>query len=113
MNRYRRQKRLVSLDETEEGTQYAAPTPAPRRRSIRDWSLRPTGAGRALIRRTVHAGRVLPGRSTLAEIARMLTVHESTISRKLDKLAKSLRKQILAGLGRRGLSRRQAGGARG
>jgi RNA polymerase sigma-70 factor (ECF subfamily) len=38
----------------------------------------------------------------------MLGVHESTISRKLDKLAKSLRKQILAGLTRRGLSRRQA-----
>ena len=45
---------------------------------------------------------------TLAEIARMLSVHESTISRKLDKLAKSLRKQILAGLGRRGMSRRPA-----
>jgi RNA polymerase sigma-70 factor (ECF subfamily) len=45
---------------------------------------------------------------TLAEIARTLGVHESTISRKLDKLAKSLRKQILASLGRRGMSRRQA-----
>src|SRR5262249_5786073 len=45
---------------------------------------------------------------TLAEIARMLGVHESTISRKLDKLAKTLRKQILAGLARRGMSRRQA-----
>src|SRR5205807_3144107 len=49
----------------------------------------------------------LDGR-TLAEIARMLGVHESTISRKLDKLGKSLRKQILAGLTRRGMSRRQA-----
>src|SRR6202008_22927 len=45
---------------------------------------------------------------TLAEIARMLSVHESTISRKLDKMAKSLRKQTLAGLARRGMSRRQA-----
>ena len=44
----------------------------------------------------------------MAEIARMLGVHESTISRKLDKLAKSLRKQIMAGLDRRGMSRRQA-----
>ena len=49
----------------------------------------------------------LDGR-TLAEIARMLGVHESTISRKIDKLAKSLRKQIVAALGRRGMSRRQA-----
>ena len=38
----------------------------------------------------------------------MLSVHESTISRRVDKLLKSLRKQILAGLGRRGMSRRQA-----
>ena len=45
---------------------------------------------------------------TLAEIARMLGVHESTISRKVDKLAKTLRKQILGGLMRRDMSRRQA-----
>jgi RNA polymerase sigma-70 factor (ECF subfamily) len=38
----------------------------------------------------------------------MLGVHESTISRKVDKLAKSLRKQILAYLTRAGMSRRQA-----
>ena len=49
----------------------------------------------------------LDGR-TLAEIARILGVHESTISRKLDKLARSLRKQIVASLGRQGMSRRQA-----
>ena len=34
--------------------------------------------------------------------------HESTISRKLDKLAKSLRKQIVAALTKNGMSRRQA-----
>jgi RNA polymerase sigma-70 factor (ECF subfamily) len=38
----------------------------------------------------------------------MLGVHESTISRKVDKLAKSLRKQIVAALVRGGMSRRQA-----
>jgi RNA polymerase sigma-70 factor (ECF subfamily) len=57
--------------------------------------------------RVVLASYYLDGR-TLAEIARTLGVHESTISRKLDKLAKALRKQILANLSRRGLSRRQA-----
>ena len=57
--------------------------------------------------RFVLASYFLDGR-TLAEIARTLGVHESTISRKLDKLAKSLRKQILASLGRCGMSRRQA-----
>ena len=38
----------------------------------------------------------------------MLSVHESTISRKLDKLAAGLRKQIIAGLAKRGMDRRQA-----
>ncbi len=57
--------------------------------------------------RFVLASYHLDGR-TLAEIARALGVHESTISRKLDKMTKSLRKQIVAALGRRGMSRRQA-----
>jgi len=38
----------------------------------------------------------------------MLGVHESTISRKVDKLANSLRKKILAGLMQQGMARRQA-----
>ena len=57
--------------------------------------------------RFILASYYLDGR-TLAEIARTLAVHESTISRKLDKLAKSLRKQILTTLERKGMSRRQA-----
>jgi hypothetical protein len=35
-------------------------------------------------------------------------VHESTISRKVDKLAKSLRKRIMAEMTQRGMTRRQA-----
>jgi RNA polymerase sigma-70 factor (ECF subfamily) len=38
----------------------------------------------------------------------MLGVHESTISRKVDRLAKALRKKILTEMIRRGMSRRQA-----
>jgi RNA polymerase sigma-70 factor (ECF subfamily) len=38
----------------------------------------------------------------------MLGVHESTISRKVDKLAKTLRKKILAGMMQQGMTRRQA-----
>ena len=55
----------------------------------------------------VLAAYYLDGR-TLAEIARMLGVHESTISRKVDKLGKSLRKKILASMVQQGMSRRQA-----
>ncbi len=110
VNRYRRQKRMVSLDEeTEEGTQFAAPEPDPtpvvdpRLESATDEAL----AALSAEERFMLAAYFLDGR-TLAEIARMLSVHESTISRKLDKLAKSLRKQVVAGLARKGMSRRQA-----
>jgi RNA polymerase sigma-70 factor, ECF subfamily len=110
VNRYRRTKRLVSLDEgSEEGIQFSAPAPDPvpsadpRLEQATDEALAVLPAED----RTVLAAYYLDGR-TLAEIARMLGVHESTISRKLDKLAKSLRKHILGGLTRRGMSRRQA-----
>jgi RNA polymerase sigma-70 factor (ECF subfamily) len=110
VNRYRRTKRLVSLDEeSEEGVQFRAPEPEPvpaadpRLAQATDEAL----ASLSGEDRIVLSAYYLDGR-TLAEIARMLRVHESTISRKLDKLAKSLRKQIVAALGRRGMSRRQA-----
>jgi RNA polymerase sigma-70 factor, ECF subfamily len=110
VNRYRKQRRLVSLDEeSEEGVQFAAANPEPaapvdaRVEAATDEAL----AELSSEEKFVLVSYYLDSR-TLAEIARMLHVHESTISRKLDKLAKSLRKRILSGLGRRGLSRRQA-----
>jgi len=110
VNRYRRQKRMVSLDEeTEEGAQFATTDPEPaqavdaRLESVTDEALGALAADE----RFILAAYYLDGR-TLAEIARMLSVHESTISRKLDKVVKSLRKQVVAGLARKGMSRRQA-----
>jgi RNA polymerase sigma-70 factor, ECF subfamily len=110
VNRYRRTKRLVSLDEeSEEGIQFRAPEPEPapsadvRLSQATDEAL----AAVSSEDRMVLSAYYLDGR-TLAEIARMLGVHESTISRKLDKLAKALRKQIVTGLTRKGMSRRQA-----
>jgi len=110
VNRYRKRKRLVSLDEEEEvGAQFAA-TPAqpvvaanPRLEPAIDEALKALPAED----RFVLASYFLDDR-TLAEIARTLGVHESTISRKVDKLVKTLRKQIIAGLFRQGMSRRQA-----
>jgi RNA polymerase sigma-70 factor (ECF subfamily) len=110
VNRYRRQRRLVSLDEeTEEGVQFATAAPEA---AIAVDSRVEAATDEVLLAlppedRFVLASYFLDQR-TLADIARTLGVHESTISRKLDKLAKSLRKQILAALGRRGMSRRQA-----
>jgi len=110
VNRYRRTKRLVSLDEeSEDGVQFRAPDPEPVP-SADPRLTQATDEALAVLSsedRMVLSAYYLDGR-TLAEIARMLGVHESTISRKLDKLAKTLRKQILAGLGHRGMSRRQA-----
>ncbi|MBV8051201.1 MAG: sigma-70 family RNA polymerase sigma factor [Acidobacteriaceae bacterium] len=112
VNRYRKQRRLVSLDEeSEQGTQFADAAmraepqrhPDHRIEAATDDAL----AELAAEDRYVLASYYLDSR-TLAEIARVLRVHESTISRKLDKIAKSLRKRILAGLQKRGMSRRQA-----
>lgn len=110
VNRYRRTRRLVSLDEeSEEGTQFRAPQTEdvvrgdPRLGASVDDALRQL----PVTDRTILGAYFLDD-CTLAEIARLLGVHESTISRKVDKLTKQLRKQILAGLARRGMSRRQA-----
>ncbi len=110
VNRYRKQRRLVSLDEeNEEGVQFAAVE------SERSLGIDPrleAAVGAALTAlaaedRFVLASYFLDER-TLAEIARTLGVHESTISRKMDKLAKSLRKQMVVEMVRRGMSRQQA-----
>jgi RNA polymerase sigma-70 factor, ECF subfamily len=110
VNRYRRNKRNVSLEEeSEDGVQFAAAEPAPvitadpRLAAATDETL----AALPAEERFILASYYLDGR-TLAETARLLSVHESTISRKIDKLAKSLRKQILAALQKKGMSRRQA-----
>ncbi|PYV65785.1 MAG: hypothetical protein DMG95_00805 [Acidobacteria bacterium] len=110
VNRYRRQRRLVSLDEeSEEGTQYAATTVSPaipldtRLERATDDALRSLSAED----RFVLASYFLDQR-TLAQIARTLSVHESTISRKVEKLTKGIRKQILKNLIRHGMGRRQA-----
>ena len=110
VNRYRKQRRLVSLEEeSEEGVQFASreTEPAaevdPRLSHAIDQGL----AALPAEDRFILAAYYLDER-TLAEIGRTLGVHESTISRKLDKLAKSLRKQIVAGLRASGMSRRQA-----
>lgn len=110
VNRYRRTKRLVSLDEeSDEGVQFRAPDPEQVASADSRLELA-TDEALAFLSgedRTILSAYYLDDR-TLADIARMLGVHESTISRRIDKLTKGLRKQILAGLVRRGMSRRQA-----
>ncbi len=110
INRYRKQKRTVSLEEqTEDGVQFAAsePEPAycrdPRLEAATDEALTELSAED----RFTLASYYLDGR-TLAEIARALRLHESSVSRRLDRLSAGLRKRILGGLRERGMSHAQA-----
>jgi RNA polymerase sigma-70 factor (ECF subfamily) len=110
INRYRKQKRTVSLDEqSEDGVQFAAPEPAPtadadeRLEAATDEALAELSAED----RFTLAAYYLDGR-TLADVARMLGLHESSVSRRLDRLASAIRKRILAGLKIRGMSHAQA-----
>src|SRR6266481_1833956 len=110
VNRYRKQKRLVSLEEqAEDGVQFSAPETPPqlptdnRLTAATDEALERLSAEDRL----VLAAYYLDNR-TLTEIGKIVGVHESTISRRLEKLLKGLRKQVLAGLQTRGMDRSQA-----
>ena len=110
VNRYRKTKRLVSLEEqAEEGVQFSAASTGPpspldsRLGAALDEALGQLDSEDRL----VLASYYLDDR-TLTEIGRMVGVHESTISRRLEKLLKGLRKQVIAGLVARGMNRAQA-----
>jgi RNA polymerase sigma-70 factor (ECF subfamily) len=105
VNRYRSQRRTAPFDES---IQPAAPVPDgvavdPRLEQATSEALAELPAEERLI----LAAYYLDGR-TLAEIARMQGVHESTISRRLDRVNAALRKRILRGLRDRGMSGRAA-----
>ena len=114
VNRFRRQRRLVSLDgQMEGGVQFKASNPAsmpeasapldPRLEAVTDEALAALPAEDRLILASYYLDE-----RTLAETARILGVHESTVSRRLEKITKSLSKAIVKGLIRGGMSRRQA-----
>lgn len=111
INQIRAGKRVVSIEEEEEehGRQFpAAPTAptAPTDSRIKDATDEVLKALPAE-ERFLLASYFLDGRR-LAEIGRTLGVHESTISRKMEKLLSDVRKRIRKALERRGMSRRQA-----
>src|SRR5579859_4617366 len=110
VNRYRKQKRLVSLEEeTEEGVQFSSADSVPiqmadhRLGEATDDALNQLAAEDRL----VLAAYYLDNR-TLTEIGRIVGVHESTISRRLEKLLKMLRKHVMTGLQSKGMDRVQA-----
>ncbi len=114
VDQYRKVRRMVSLDEeSEKGVQFTAPAaqdgpalPA-HQRSRLEQATDDVLAQLSPEERFLLASYFLDQR-TLAEIARVLRVHESTISRKLDKLTTGLRKRIRDALVKSGLNRAQA-----
>jgi RNA polymerase sigma-70 factor (ECF subfamily) len=105
VNRYRAERRTVPFDESVQAA-------APANDSIPVDPRLEQATAEAIAElpaedRLTLAAYYLDGR-TLAEIARMMCVHESTISRRLDRVASALRKNILHGLRQRGMSKRAA-----
>lgn len=110
VDRYRRARRFVSLEEqTEAGAQFAA-DPTPVVTNADSQLARATDEALAALdaeSRYLLAAYFLDGR-TLAAIGRTLGAHESTISRKLERVTATLRKQILRTLRQAGMSQRAA-----
>lgn len=110
INRYRRTHRETSLDEAvESGQQFAATpnTPDPPADARLDQAIAAEIAALDPADRFLLASYFLDGRK-LAEIARIQGVHESTISRKLERATAALRKRIRKRLIASGMSSRQA-----
>ena len=108
VNGLRRQQKLIAFDETIAGDRIASLVSEPKPGNTQ--LAASTDAALAALsseERFLLAAYYLDGR-TLAEIGRMLNVHESTISRRLEKITANLRKQIVARLRATGLSKRAA-----
>jgi len=116
VNRYRAGRRVVSLEAREEaGQQFASaaaadPALAPAAGPVREALEAAAGETLRELRaedRLILASYYLDG-AALARIGRMLGVHESTVSRRLDRTVADLRKRLLQRLRQKGLSARQA-----
>jgi len=111
VDQYRKARRLVSIEDQDAELLIAMPETSATDGDLHRTALAESiGAVLAQLaaedRFLLHAYH-LDGRN-LADIAKLLRVHESTISRRMKRLGKSLRKQILKHLEASGLSRRAA-----
>jgi RNA polymerase sigma-70 factor, ECF subfamily len=109
INRYRAVRRESSLDAAvEDGEQFAAPEPEP---TVADPLIEAAVTAELATlnadERFILAAYYLDHR-TLAEIAKLQRVHESTISRKLERITTRTRKSIRKRMMQSGMSSRQA-----
>ncbi len=109
VNRYRAGKRETSLDAAlEDGAQFLAPQPVAPVIDVRIEAAVKTELATLTAEERLLLGSYYLDRRTLAEIAKLLGVHESTISRKLDRTTTGLRKRISKRLITAGMSKREA-----
>jgi RNA polymerase sigma-70 factor (ECF subfamily) len=107
VDHFRRSRHEEPLDEMDA----PAPEPAPETPAaglpMLELAVKEAVAARNAEERYLLAAYYLDGQ-TLLGIARVLGVHEATVSRKLKRAAEDTRKQVLRNLRRAGLSRRAA-----
>lgn len=109
IDHYRRTFREEALDEQTHDAASAdgPPPPAPESASALAQAVSATLSDEPAEERFLLAAYYLDGR-TLAEIGRLLHVHEATISRRLKRASESVRKRLLKHLEKGGMNRRAA-----
>ncbi len=111
VDHYRRTHREEPLNEADSGAgmsaQESAGTPGQAALELVADAVREALAAEGAEERFLLAAYFLDGRR-LHQIAAVLGVHEATVSRKLKRTTDGVRKRVIRGLERRGLSRRQA-----
>jgi len=111
VDHYRRCRRLQplddSMDEVDAPAADAPPQPPEAELSKLQQAIEQALRERDTEERFLLAAYYLDGR-TLLQIARVLRVHEATVSRKLRRATEGIRKEVLKNLQRNGLSRRAA-----
>jgi RNA polymerase sigma-70 factor (ECF subfamily) len=109
VNRFRSQRKFVQFDEAMQGNAVAN-TDEPDCAAGQALVAKATDAALAGLssgERLLLAAYYLDGR-TLAEIGRILALHESSVSRRLEKVTATLRKRIIARLRTSGISKGEA-----
>ena len=104
VDHYRRTRREEPIEEFDAPAPDPPPQTLPRELSLLERAIEQTVGGRQAEERYLLAAYYLDGQ-TLLEMARVLGVHEATVSRRLHRAEKEIRKQILKHLQRSGMSR--------
>ncbi len=107
VDHYRRTRREEPIEEFDAPASEPPPQTPARELSLLEQAIEQAVSGREAEERYLLAAYFLDGQ-TLLEIARVLSVHEATVSRRLHRAEKEIRKQLLKNLQRHGMSRRQA-----